>query len=126
FLSNATALTLAPEAIALASPPDTFYGRVTGNATFTPAAGMPVEARIRGAVCGHDLTRAWEGEVVYVVDVHANDGILSNCGNPGDMVVFYVAGRPMVPTAVWDNMQLNELTLAPAFPVYLPLVLRAK
>jgi hypothetical protein len=124
YLSNATALI--PANIALASPPDTFYGQVLGNATFTPVAGMTVEAHIRGAMCGRGITRLWEGQIVYVVDVHANDGILSNCGNPGDTVTFFVAGRSMAPTAAWDNTQLNEVTLTPAFPVYLPLVLRAK
>ena len=117
---------MSPENVALASPPDTFYGQVIGDATFTPIAGMTVEARIKGAVCGHSTTRLWEGQIVYVVDVFANDGILSNCGNLGDTVTFFVAGQPMAPTAIWDNAQLNEVTLTPASLVYLPLILKAK
>ncbi|MBN2389765.1 MAG: hypothetical protein JXR84_03515 [Anaerolineae bacterium] len=128
YLSNATALmaSMLPEDSTLASPPDTFYGLLLGNTTFTPDVDMTVEARIKGTVCGRGITRAWEGQVVYVVDVFANDGVTSNCGNLGDTVMFFVAGQPMVPTAVWDNRQLNEITLKPAACVYLPLVLRVK
>jgi len=128
YLSNPTIL---PAALSLqnippAAPPDTFYGWVLGDGTFTPSAGMTVEARIKGAVCGHSVTQAQDGQVVYVVDVHAYNGFTSQCGNLGDTITFFVDGQAMAPTAIWDNMQINQMTLRPTFHVYLPLVLREK
>ncbi|MBN1137194.1 MAG: hypothetical protein JXM73_11445, partial [Anaerolineae bacterium] len=108
-----------------ASPPDTYYGPVQGNATFTPEIGMEVEARIGGVLCGQGVTRDYGGQIVYVVDVMADDGVAhAGCGQVGRRITFVVASWRMMPVGVWDNSQLDEVTLSPASAVYLPLVVR--
>jgi subtilisin-like proprotein convertase family protein len=108
-----------------ASPPDTYYGEIEGSATFTPMVGMEVTAWIGGVLCGRGLTREYGGQIVYVVDVMADDGVANaGCGRLGRRVALTVGGQRMVPTVPWDNSQLNEVRLAPASVVYLPLVLK--
>jgi hypothetical protein len=60
-----------------------------------------------------------------VVDVMADDGVMhAGCGQLGRGITFSVDGRWMMPVGVWDNHQLDEVALAPASVVYLPLVLK--
>jgi len=110
----------------LPSPPDTYYGVVLGSASWTPVAGMTVEARIGDSACGRGVTQLHSGQVVYVVDVDADDvtGRSAGCGQAGRQVTFYVGGRWMSPAATWDNNQLDEVTLSPG-AIYLPLVMRS-
>jgi hypothetical protein len=107
------------------SPPDTYYGIVLGSASFAPVAGMTVETRIGNAVCGRGVTKQYSGQIVYVVDVDADDmtGRSAGCGQPGRRVTFYVGGRWMSPAAMWDNSQLDQVNLSPG-AIYLPLVVR--
>jgi hypothetical protein len=108
-----------------ASPPDTYYGTVHSNATFTPIVGMVVEAHIDGVLCGQGRTQDYGGQIVYVVDVMADDGVVhAGCGRLGRQIAFSVAGRRMVTTGMWDNNQLDEVTLTPTSVVYLPVVVR--
>jgi len=107
-----------------ASPPDTYYGQVLAGPGFTPTDGMTVVAWINGKACGQGTTQDIGGQIVYVADVLADDGVANaGCGQAGRKITFYVNGRPMTPTAVWDNSQLNELALGPAL-LYLPLIRR--
>lgn len=110
-------------------PPDTYYGEVSGDETFVPAAGMNVEARVGDGVCGRGTVRAYGGKLVYVVDVVANDGsVHAGCGETGRAVWFYVDGHPMKPIGIWDNGQLDEMPLLPGRieHVYLPLIMRQR
>ena len=95
------------------SPPDTYYGLVLAGENFTPTVGMPVEARVDNHLCGTGQTQAYEGQIVYVVDVEADDGAMhTGCGQTGRVITFYVNGQPMAPTGTWDNNQLNSLNLS--------------
>jgi hypothetical protein len=109
-----------------ASPPDTFYGVVQPGPLFTPIAGMTVQARVGSAVCGQATTQNNGGQIVYVVDVLADDGVANAaCGQLGRPITFVIGGQAMAPTAAWDNGQLNNLPLAPApKPLYLPVIRR--
>jgi hypothetical protein len=108
------------------APPDTFYGPVLAGTGFTPAPGMTVLARVNGVLCGQGTTQFVTGQIVYVVDVFADDasGQHAGCGAPGRSVVFTVNGRPMTPAAPWDNALPSQVPLLPAQTLYLPLVLR--
>jgi len=98
-----------------ASPPDTYYGQAASSMNFTPTAGMTVVARINGINCGQGTTASYQNQIVYVVDVLADDGVANaGCGQSGRVITFTVGGRAMTPTAAWDNSQLNELNLSPA------------
>jgi hypothetical protein len=103
---------LTPEAL-LTRPPSTFYGNIN-----SASAGQVVLAYINGAVCGQGVTHAYDGQVVYVVDVVGTVG----CGTPGAVVRFVVNGQAMAPTGVWNNNALTLLPLVLAKQVYLPLV----
>jgi hypothetical protein len=107
------------------SPPDTYYGTVQGNATFTPTAGMMVEARLGNTVCGHGVTQPYGGQTVYVVNVDADDvtGRSAGCGQLGRKVTLYVGGHWMSPAVTWDNNQLDQVNLSVG-AIYLPLVIR--
>lgn len=50
---------------------------------------MTLGARIYGVVCGHGQTRAYAGEVVYVVKAEAEvAGQRTGCGQVGRTVTF--------------------------------------
>ncbi len=120
---------MAPLASVPASPPDTYYGDVLSSDAFIPLAGMAVEARIGSAVCGCGVVQSYQGRLVYVVDVEADDptGRYAGCGQAGRAIAFYVGGQEMSPPAMWDNAQLNELALSAApRRIYLPVVLKNK
>jgi len=128
---QAITLYLSPSAQAIgdlglpATPPDTYYGVVQSGEAFTPRAGMVVEAWINGALCGRGVTQDYAGQIVYVVDVSAEDGaVYAGCGQAGRRVTFYVGGRTMSTQGVWDNSQLDELALRPAWSLYLPVIQR--
>jgi subtilisin-like proprotein convertase family protein len=107
-----------------ASPPDTFYGVVQAGPLFTPAAGQTVQARIGGAICGQGATQIYNGQIVYVVDVLADDGVANaGCGQLGRSITFVVNGQIMRPGGAWDNNQLSHLDLSPV-ALYLPIIRR--
>lgn len=110
-------------------PPATYYGRVLASQDFTPAAGMAVDARVGGDLCGQGWTMVLDDEIVYIVHVLADGpGRATGCGAPGRKVVFRVDGQAMIPTRPWNNNRLYEVALSPGMPlewsVYLPLVMR--
>ena len=110
------------------SPPATFYGAVLSGPGFTPTPGMVVSAWINGVPCGQGQTLTFAAQVVYVVDVFAEDtpGGNSGCGAPGRTVTFRVGSQPMATTAPWDNSQVWNLPLIPDTQrrVYLPVIRR--
>lgn len=112
-------------ASSLSQPPSTFYGAVVGDATFTPQAGMMVQAYINGVLCGQGVTQDYNGQVVYVVDVAgAALGGPAGCGAPGAMVHFTIAGRALAAVGQWTNDTLTLLNLVPARQLYLPVIRR--
>jgi hypothetical protein len=117
-------------AVTLPLLPDTFYGPVRSGFGFSPVPGMEVTAWIDGHLCGRAETMAIGGQVVYAINVLAEGdgeydrGTAAGCGAPGREVTFQVGSRSMVPEVVWDNNQLDKVTLSPAGIVYLPLVMR--
>jgi hypothetical protein len=108
--------------------PTTYYGAVEGDDTFTPAPDMLVVARVNDVVCGEGYTREVDGQVIYVVDVWADEpGMAEGCGAPGRTVTFQVGEHMLATTAAWDNSQSWELTLQSEQQqqlVYLPLLMR--
>ncbi len=130
-LATLDALPPALQQEGLPDPPTPYYGQVLAGESFTPAAGMPVQARINGAVCGATTTRLINGQVVYSIDVLAADsGTYAPCGAKGDQIVFEVDGVRMEPSARWDNTAGGSLDLSPATGgnagrnVYLPVIVR--
>jgi hypothetical protein len=106
-------------------PPATFYGVVLPGPGFAPALGMEVTAWIGGNLCGQAETMAVGGQVVYAINVLAeDDGAAAGCGAPGRAVTFQVDSQPMVPSTTWDTSRLWEVRLLPNHRVYLPLILR--
>jgi len=111
-------------------PPTTFYGAILDRNDFTPTPGITLTAWVLpdNVVCGQGLTREWDGQIVYVVDVSADggpDSPTAGCGVPGRAVHFRMGGQAMFPTATWDNRRLWRVDLSPASSqAFLPLVLR--
>jgi hypothetical protein len=106
-------------------PPATYYGVVEGNDTFTPTADMPVVARVDGQVCSEGRTQEVDGQVIYVVDVPAEEpGYAAGCGALGRSITFEVGEQQLSTTVPWNNEQPQELTLQNQTQLYLPLVSR--
>ena len=108
----------------MASPPTTYYGQVHGTEGFVPTAGIPVIARIEGAVCGRGETLEVDGKIVYRIHVLANGfDDAAGCGLPGREVTFEVGSLPMVTTATWDNRRLWQVPLRAGRQIFLPVIL---
>jgi hypothetical protein len=126
YLSEGTSFASAAMNIPTA-PPSTFYGEVVGGAGLTPTAGMKVTAWVNGNQCGQGQTRDLGNEIVYVVDVSADDlGSTTGCGAPGRWITFQVANQHMASGAAWDNTRVYELALSPRVRLYLPLVIKSR
>jgi hypothetical protein len=106
--------------------PATYFGTVEPSENFTPAADMPVIARVGDTVCGEARTQEVDGQVIYMVMVAGNEaGVSEGCGTMGSTVTFQVDGQMQMTMAVWDDSAPHELDLRSAAQrVYLPLVLR--
>jgi len=129
LLKGGTAPTMAAQATTagIPIPPATYYGEVQAGAGFTPAAGMQVYVWVNDTLCGQAQTRAIGGQIVYVVDVPADDGGASaGCGVPGRVVRFQIETQHMATTAVWSNDRPQALALSPdpQSRLYLPLIAR--
>jgi hypothetical protein len=68
---------------------------------------------------------AVDDEVVYTINVSAEDAnVAAGCGAAGRTVTFQGGPQAMAATATWDTRQLWQADLRPAWPVYLPLVIK--
>ncbi len=108
-------------------PPATFYGRVLPTETLTPKAGMTVQARVNGRVCGKSSTRLVNGAIWYLVHVSADDGGgFAGCAGAASQIQFEVDGQPIGPARVWQNGVIQQLDLGGSGQqsIYLPLVRR--
>jgi hypothetical protein len=85
------------------TPPNRFFGNVTGA-----AAGDSIAATVGGNVCGQTTV---QGDMSYVLDV-VSSGQTAGCGTEGASVSFTVAGNP-AGSATWSSGQFTELDLAP-------------
>jgi len=120
FTSQPTTLLLkgplARPALALASgeripvPPATYYGVVKAQAGFTPQAGQFLQALVDGRECGAALTRLFEGQIVYVIDVD-NDAVRPGCGASGRSLLFRTANGQVLASTVWSGIGLHALIL---------------
>jgi hypothetical protein len=111
----------------LPSPPATYYGSLLAGRAFSPEPGMAGRAWVGGTLCGQAQTMEVGGDVVYVVDVLADDGgSAAGCGLVGREVSFDLDSQRMEPTAVWDNTRLWHLPLSPVSEerIYLPVIVR--
>jgi hypothetical protein len=128
--TEAVTIYMAPQAWDVSlppEPPDTHYGVVLGGEGFTPTVGMEVQARIGSAACGQGTVVEYGGDMVYVVDVMADDGgAYAGCGADGRSIAFYVGGQAVAPSSRWDNRQVSHVDLRPRSggDLYLPVVLR--
>lgn len=107
--------------------PATYYGTIQAGSGFTPTAELPVTAYVDGIVCGEGATQEADGQIIYALEVSADEaGFSEGCGRTDRTVTFQVGDTPMATTATWDSQQAHALTLQPtaARPVYLPLVRR--
>jgi hypothetical protein len=109
-------------------PPATFYGPLLGGRQ-EPQPGMALTAQVQGNACASTQSMQVGGDVVYVVDVPADDGAdNAGCGLPGRTVSMSVDGQQAEPTTVWNNDRLWYLPLGLASQrnVYLPLVVKGQ
>jgi hypothetical protein len=114
------------DATTIPLPPATFYGVVWPGSGLVPAPGLQVTAWIDGHLCGQAETMAIGGQVVYAINVLAEDtDAFVGCGALGKSIAFQVDSQLMSPRAVWDSRRLWKLALRSRQHVYLPLVLRA-
>ena len=100
-------------------PPATYFGPVTADVPLT--AGTAVEAVINGQVCGQGVLQNLGGQLVYKVQVRADNG--DGCGDFGRQLTIRVAGQAVGAVTNWDNGRAHYLPLA--LPkLYLPFVQR--
>lgn len=94
-------------AAALNLPPATYYGQVRAQPGFEPRAGMTVEARINGHLCGRTQTRQVGQEIMYAINVLADgSGAATGCGVQSRVTIIGIAGTPAEVTTMWDNEQV--------------------
>jgi hypothetical protein len=104
--------------------PATYFGTVEPSEQFTPAADMPVTARVGDTVCGETMTQEVDGQVIYMVLVAGNEaGVSEGCGMMGSVVTFQVGDQVQTTAASWDDSTPHELNLRSTVQrVYLPLM----
>ena len=95
---------------AVLAAPAIYFGIVQGDASWTPAVGLPVVAWVNGQPCGQGGTLADGERIVYMIAVAAEAG-LSGCGASGRVVSFEVGGRTVAAPATWDNTSVQERLL---------------
>jgi len=105
-------------------PPATYYGMVAATGNFTPTVGMTVSALITDKLCGQTQTQEIDDQIVYVIEVLADDldGAIG-CGTLGRTVKFYLESELMAPSVPWDNRKVAEASLQ-RLRVYLPTMLK--
>jgi hypothetical protein len=94
-----------PLADGLQLPPATYYGWVQPTPEFTPQAGMTIEARIDGQLCGQTSIVSLDGQLAYRIQVTAKNliGAANGCGALGKQVTFRVDDQTMGDALAWDN-----------------------
>jgi hypothetical protein len=88
------------------TPPNRFFGNVTGA-----AAGTSVAATIGGVTCGQTTVKA---DSTYVLDV-VSSGQTAGCGTEGAAVSLTVAGNP-AGSGTWSSGKFTQLDLVPQAP----------
>lgn len=105
--------------------PATYFGVVEPGSSFTPAADMPVVARVGDVVCGQGETQELDGHIIYTLAVSADEaGHAPGCGAAGRLVTFQVGDQTMATMDAWNNTTVQELTLQSELWVYLPMLQR--
>ena len=100
----------APEVL-FGQPPATYYGWVAPFEDFVPHAGMTIEARVDGQLCGQSEVVEWRGILAYKIQVGAEMDY-NGCGALGRWVDFTIDGLPAPHgSAPWDNRQAQFHTL---------------
>jgi hypothetical protein len=96
-------------ATSLPIPPATYYGTLWPRPGVRPAAGVPVRATVLGKVCATGATKQIGGQIVFAIDVPADDGgAWTGCGLPGRDVVITIGNQTV--RARWDNSQLWDIS----------------
>jgi hypothetical protein len=76
-------------------------------------------ALVGNTECGHGQTQLIDTQVVFVVDVFADDGgEHAGCGVPGRQLTFRIGTYTLPFAPVWDNSQPHGMQR-----LYLPMVL---
>jgi hypothetical protein len=97
------------------------YYAVLDSSWLTATAGMQIQARINGTLCGASETQLVNGKVAFYVKVVADTpGGIAGCGAAGHMVDIELDAQPYA-TVRWENRQAINIGTR---PVYLPLVMR--
>jgi hypothetical protein len=105
-------------------PPATYYGTVAPTGSFTPTVGMPVTAVIADKLCGATHTQEIGDQIIYVVEVLADDlDGATGCGTLGRTVKFYLDSQLVAPSVPWDNRKVTEASLQ-HIRVYLPTMVK--
>jgi len=106
------------QATSFALPPLTLYGEIGPQGTFSPTAGMAIEARINGTVCGTGTVVALPDRLAYKVQVSAETpfGTPNNCGADGRSVSLHADGQTLASNIAWELEQAQEINLANTIP----------
>jgi hypothetical protein len=105
-------------------PPATYYGSVHADPVLAPTVGMTVTAWINGKQCGRTQTKDIDGQIVFAIDVLADDfDTAAGCGAPGRKITFHVGSEVLAPSALWNNDQVHEWPLQ-RVRIYLPLLMK--
>jgi len=113
-----------PQTPAQLIPPATFYGPVLASDTFTPTVGMEVLAWTNNVICGQGTTQLVDGQVVYSVNVSADDQHTPGCGKEGDRVTFQIGSYKMATGAWWNSDKVWYVSLSTRTTLYIPIVTR--
>jgi hypothetical protein len=107
------------------APPATFFGSVRAFAGFSPQPGMEITAWIDGHQCGQSTIQEINGQIVYAINVFAEDpSETSGCGRNGSLVSFKVVNQLLVTSASWQNTGLQNLLLEYVVERFLPVIRR--
>ena len=99
---------------------------VAATGSLTPTVGMTVTALITDKLCGQTQTQEIDDQIVYVIEVLADDlDGATGCGTLGRTVKFYLESELMAPSVPWDNRKVAEASLQ-QLRVYLPTMLKGQ
>jgi len=103
-------------------PPATYYGPVLPGDNFTPTPDMEVFAWTKGVRCGTGVTRLVDKQVVYSINVSANENV--GCGKEGAAIHFQIGFYKMAAIASWNTDRVWYLPLSTEARLYIPMLYR--
>jgi hypothetical protein len=106
-------------------PPNLVYGYVNATDNYAPEVGTTLTAYVGDTVCGETTIDELDGQLVYKLQVTADNALNpNNCGNTG-RVVRIQDGERTVGSYTWNaDQDAIMLILGKRYMIYLPLISR--